>query len=155
MKALKRFLVAAVLLSALAVPAWASSTPITLLASAAQTASANGASIDVSGIKELTVFVNVTAQSGTFTAFRVYLESSDDQGVTWYELAADVVLVNGAAAPGAGTANQRDLVNKTTTVSVEKYTGTYTKFGSKVRAIWVLTGTTPSVTFSVKAIGKN
>lgn len=132
-----------------------SATQFDLLASAAQTASATGASVDVAGLREMAVFVNVTASSGTFTVFRVYLEASDDGGTTWYELAADDVIENGIAAPGAGSANQRDIVNKTTTVAASKFTATYSAFGNKVRPRWVLTGSTPSVTFSVKAVGKD
>ena len=129
---------------------------IELLASAAQTASANGAAVDVSGHKELLVMVNVTAGSGTLTAFSVFLESSDDGGATWYEILADTVLKStGAAAEPTPTLQKRNIVTETAIVASAKYAATYTKFGEKVRPRWLITPTSsPSETFEINAIGK-
>ena len=55
------------------------STPITLLEAGAQTGSANGSAMDVSGAEELIVFLHRTTASGTITAFAVWLEGSDDE----------------------------------------------------------------------------
>ena len=70
----------ALALAILTQPALAGSSRLTLLESAAQTASGNGASIPVAGISELAVFVRVTAGSGTLTAFSVWIEGSSDAG---------------------------------------------------------------------------
>lgn len=156
---MKRWLLPLILLCALvSLPAYAvSSTSITLLASAAQTASANGATVDVSGIKELTVYVNVTAGSGTLSAFSVYLESSDDGGTTWYEILADEILkTTGTAAEPTPTIQKRNIVTEAAIVTSAKYAATFTNFGNKVRVHWLITPTSaPSETFSVKAVGKN
>lgn len=163
---MKRLLAVLALLLALSFPALAGSTNITLLASAAQTASANGAAVDVSGLRELTVYVNLTAGSGTLTAFSVYLESSDDGGTTWYELLADTVFKNAlvsaptAADPTAIRTDKRNIVDgavETAIITVNSHwTATYSKFGNKIRARWIITPTSsPSETFSVKAVGKN
>jgi hypothetical protein len=133
-----------------------------LLASAAQTASGNGATVDVSGIKELLVFVDATATSGTVTEWDVWIESSNDGGTSWFEVLADSVFKNGGTDPGpageAGTGNQlpmRDIVNETAGQASSKYVAKYSVFGNKVRLRWSLAGTTPSQTFSGKAVGKN
>lgn len=141
-------------LLALPAPAHASSTRFEILASAAQTATAQGGAISVAGLRELTVYATCTASSSP-TQLDVYLQSSSDGGVTWYDLTADVVqTTNTAAAETAAVANQRDVLQAVTTcASAVKAFGKYTVFGDQVRAAWVITGT--SFTFSVKAVGKN
>lgn len=139
----------------LAPPALAASTPpFDILASATQTATAQGGAIPVAGIKELTVYATCTA-STTPTQLDVYLQSSSDGGTTWYDLTADVVqTTNTGAAETAAVANQRDVLQAVTTCATAvKAIAKYTVFGSQVRAAWVLTGT--NFTFSIKAIGKN
>lgn len=133
-----------------------------LLASAAQTASGNGSTVDVSGIKELLVFIDAPSFSGTVNPWKVWLESSNDGGTSWFEVLADQVLKNGTATPGpaseAGTGNQlpmRDIVSETAGQAGSRYVAKYSVFGNKVRLRWSLAGTTPSQTFSGKAVGKN
>ena len=139
---------------ALPPPAWAGSTRFEVLASATQTATAQGGAISVAGLRELTVYATCTA-STTPTQLDVYLQSSSDGGVTWYDLTADVVqTTNTAAAETAAVANQRDVLQAVTTCATAvKAFAKYTVFGDQVRAAWVLTGT--NFTFSVKAVGKN
>jgi hypothetical protein len=133
------------------------STPIILLAPGAQTGSANGATMDVSGAEELLVFLHRTTASGTITAFSVFVETSDDGGSTWSELCADsLVTTTGAAADVTATKDKRNLVTETTLTSTDlKALARYSNFGSKVRVRWLLTGTTPSETFGVNAIIKS
>ena len=133
----------------------ASAVNFDLLASAAQVASGNGASLDVSGLKELSVFIDATATSGTVTEWRAWLESSNDGGVSWFETFADSVLKGGETAPGGASNPQRDIVNESSGQASQKYVAKYTNFGNKVRARWTLVGTTPSQTFSAKVVGKN
>ncbi len=154
---MKRVAALLVVLLLAALPCLAGTERIELLASAAQTTSGNGASIDIPGYRELLVTVNLTAGSGTLSAFSVYLEASDDGGSTWYELVAETVLKNTATA-GDPTVNsaKRNIVTETAIVSsATKWTAVYRTFGEKVRARWLITPTsTPSETFAVKAIGK-
>jgi hypothetical protein len=139
---------------ALPTPARASSTAFDILASGTQTTTAQGGAIPVASIKELIVFVSCSGSSSP-TQLDVYLQSSSDGGVTWYDLTADVIQqTNAAAAETAAAANKRDVLDAVTTcASPVKGIGRYTNFGSLVRAAWVLTGT--NFSFSVKAIGKN
>lgn len=139
---------------ALSPPAWAGSTRFEVLASATQTATAQGGAVSVAGLRELTVFVACTA-STTPTQLDVYLQSSSDGGVTWYDLTAETIQqTNTAAAETAAAANKRDVLDAVTScASTVKGIGRYTAFGDQVRAAWVLTGT--NFTFSVKAVGKN
>lgn len=153
-RVLAAILAALTLFLAVPAPALAFTTPpFDLLASGAQTATAQGGSTAVTGVKELIVFATCTA-SNTPTALDVYLQSSSDGGITWYDLTADVVqATNTAAAETAAVANKRDVLdNVTSCASAVKAIGKYTVFGGLVRVAWVITGT--SFTFGVKAIGK-
>lgn len=138
----------------LPVPAHAASTRFDILASATQTATAQGGAISVAGIKELTVYATCTA-SNTPTQLDVYLQSSSDGGVTWYDLTADVTqTTNTAASETAAVANKRDILDAVTTCATAvKAIAKYTVFGDQVRAAWVISGT--NFTFSVKAVGKS
>lgn len=131
----------------------ATTPPFTLLSSGAQTATAQGGQVAVTGIKEMIVFATCTASSSP-TTLDVYLQSSSDNGVTWYDLTADAVQqTNTAAAETAAVANKRDILdNVTTCASAVKAIGRYTVFGGLVRVAWVISGT--SFTIGVTAIGK-
>jgi len=126
--------------------------------SMAQTASAAGDAIDVSGFSELLVFLHLTAGSGTLSALDIYLESSDDGGATWYEICADTIFQSTGAdgASPAATANARNLLRSTSIVTADtKVAAKYTVFGQKVRGRWLITPTSsPSETFGIKAVGK-
>lgn len=131
-----------------------SSTRFELLASAAQTATGQGGGIAVGNLREMALCVDVTAVSGSLSA--IYLQSSSDGGTTWFDLLAQTMsnLTSGAASGTTGSA-VRNLVSSLTTGAVIKAFGTYEKFGDLVRAAWVIAGSGPSCTFSVKGIGKN
>lgn len=129
-----------------------------LLASAAQTASFVGGAIDVAGIKEMEVFVELTAGSGTLTEFTLFLEGSSDDGTTWFELVADNVLKNtGTAADPTVTSAKRNIITEGGIVTtLTKWIAQYTRFPDKIRVRVIITPTaSPSETFSVKAVGKN
>jgi len=139
----------------------ASSVQIDLLPLAAQTASGAGPTTDVSGIKELAVFAHVTTGSGSLSGghFALWMESSDDGGVTWYDIAPDYRIVDNDTytdpVPVLGVV--RNIIPDTTTIITadSKWTAVYTRFGNKVRPRWILSGgSSPSETFSVKGVGK-
>jgi hypothetical protein len=116
-------------------------------------AAGQGTAVDVGAWRTLTVTVNVTAASGTVNPFRVWLETSPD-GTNFFELPCRLVLKTAAAAPGAGSANQRDVVNETAVQTSAKYLALCDLTSSTVRAAWNIGGTTPSETFEVLATGK-
>jgi len=125
----------------------------TLAASAARTAAGTGTAVEVGNLRNLFVSVSVTAGSGTVNPFRVWLEASND-GTVFLEVPCKLVLKTGAAAPGAGTANQRDIVNETAVQTSAKYVGLCEVLAATVRAAWNIAGTTPSETFEVLAYAK-
>lgn len=106
---------------------------LALQASAAQTATGNGAGVETGEYKEALVTLNVTAASGTSPTCTVKLQTSDDGGTTWYDLPN--------AAFTAATAVTRQAIQ----VSI---------FGNLIRAAWTIGGTTPSFTFTVNALCK-
>jgi hypothetical protein len=151
---MKRFLTS-VLLLLLTAPAFAGATRFELLASGAQTATAQGSAISVSGIREMIVYATCTASSVP-TRLDVYLQSSSDGGTTWYDLYNDMAMTTAAAGndiTSTSTMKRNVLDNVTTCASAVKAVGRYTVFGDLVRAAWVISGT--SFTISVKAVGKN
>lgn len=104
----------------------------TLVPSAARTASGNSGTIDVSGVDQLRVQLNVTAASGTTPNLTVFVQDSLD-GTNWNDL---------TPAFAAKTAAGLEVINITT------------PFSNLVRVRWAITGTTPSFTFSVVASSK-
>lgn len=140
---------------ALPAPAWAGSTRFEILASATQTATAQGGAISVAGLRELTIYATCTA-STTPTRLDVYLQSSSDAGVTWYDLPNEAAMTTAAAGTDitASTTMKRNILdNVTSCASTVKAIAKYTVFGDQIRAAWVISGT--NFTFSVKAVGKN
>ena len=134
-----------------------SSTRIELLAAAAQTATAQGSGIAVGNLKELALAVEVTNVSGSLTA--IYLQASSDGGTTWFDLLCDSFcnLTSGASSGTTGS-YARNVVSSLTSGAVIKALASYgksTSFGDYVRAAFVIAGSGPSCTFSVKGIGKN
>lgn len=132
----------------------AGSTRFELLASGAQTATAQGSAISVSGIREMTVYVSCTTSTAP-TRLDVYLQTSSDGGTTWYDLTAqETILTNAAGTDITSTSvTKRNILDNQTCASAVKAIAKYTVFGDYVRAAWVISGT--SFTFGVKAIGKN
>lgn len=131
--------------------------------SAAQTATGNGGGTSVSGIKALAVFADVSNASGTLTLF---LQSSSDGGNTWFDLMHDGVLALAATAAegthshpaissgsGTNTGGARNIASSITATGkfYAKYAGA---IGDLVRPAWVISGGSPTFTFSVKAIGE-
>lgn len=131
-----------------------SSTRLELLAAAAQTATGQGGGISVSGLRELALVVDVTVVSASLTA--LYLQSSSDGGTTWFDLLAESFVTT--TSSGTATTSStwaRNIISNQTTGAVMKCLAQYKTFGDYVRAAWVIAGSGPSCTFSVKGIGKN
>jgi len=124
-----------------------------LKALGAETTAGQGSTISIGNADQVEVTVRVTAGSGTVTTFRVYLEESND-GTNWFEVAMDLVMKGGLAAPGAATPNQRDIVNETAVQTSAKYVGKAMGMAPAIRAAWAIAGTTPSETFEVLAEAK-
>lgn len=137
-------------------PSWAAATRVELLASAAQTASSNSASFKISTIDHAVVGVDITAGSGTVSDFDLWLEVSDDGGTTWYPIAPDVVVV-GSTRAATWTVDLDDayIVDSKASTTAETYLAQFPAISADyVRVRWTLTGTTPSLTFSVSLVGK-
>lgn len=134
-----------------------SSTPLEFQASAAQTATGQGGAIPVANLKEMAVMIDVTNVSGSLSA--VYMQASSDGGTTWFDLLCDSFsnLTSGSASGTTGS-YARNVVSSLTTGAVIKALASYgkvTSFGDYVRAAWVIAGSGPTCTFSVKGRGKN
>lgn len=132
-----------------------SSTRFDLAASAAQTATGQGGAISVGALKEMAIMVDVTTVSGSLTS--IYLQSSSDAGTTWFDLLAEAktCLTSGAGTTTTGSWVRNVMSDALTTGNVQKIWATYRGFGDFVRAAWVISGSGPACTFSVKAVGKN
>lgn len=112
------------------------SSPFVLLASAARTVTDNSGAtgFDTAGNSALALELNVTAVSGTTPSVTLSLEWSND---------------NAAWAP----ADPVDTFTATTTVS--RKVKNFSVKGRYVRTVWTISGTTPSLTFVVNAVGIN
>ena len=142
---------------AAASPVHAGATRFEILASAEQNATGNGGAISVSGIKELVAYFDCTASSGTGETLDMLLQSSSDGGTNWYDLPYELGQVSdGDGTETAATTNKRDFVELAADVACTgvKSVAKYQLFGDLVRARWFIAGTTPSYTFSLRAIGK-
>ncbi len=103
------------------------------VASAAQTANGQTADLDgYGGASTLRCQLDVTAVSGTTPSLTVFIEDTLD-GVNW----------NQVGAFAAKTAVGREVINVTT------------PFAKRLRVRWAITGTTPSFTFSVRAVSQS
>ncbi len=103
-----------------------------------------------------TLSVDITAISGTATpTMSVWLQGTDDDGTTWFDIPYDLQLVTTAPATADVTAitNKRNAVNGATAVG--KYVAIYKHLSyAAVRLAGAITGTTPSFTFSAVLSGK-
>ncbi len=108
-------------------------TVFTLHASAAETATGQSAGVDLSTYAEALAELNVTAVAGTSPTMTVSFQTSDD-GTDWYGLGDAFAAVTAVAKP-----NILRLTN----------------VGRFVRAVWTITGTTPSFTFTLKLVAKS
>lgn len=109
---------------------------LTLQASGAQTASGQGAAVEVGEYNQTLVTLNVTAASGTTPTLNAKLQASDDGGTTWYDLPSAAF----TQLTGVGTA----VLQLTETNA----------FGDYIRVAYTIAGTSPSFTFAVKAVAK-
>ncbi|HOC18440.1 MAG TPA: hypothetical protein PKK95_09240 [Vicinamibacterales bacterium] len=137
-------------------PVQGAATRFALLASQAQTASANSSAVQVATITQAVVGIDITAGSGTVSDFDLWLEVSDDGGTSWYPLAPDVVIVDSTrAATWNVDADHAYIVDSKASTTAEKYLAVFKQVPADyVRLRWTLTGTTPSLTFSADMVGK-
>jgi hypothetical protein len=119
---------------------------LTLVASGARTANGNGDALDLAALSGasptlgrppcLVVQSDVTAASGTSPSLTVIVEDSVDGGVNW----------NTVVSLTAQTAVGRQVGRLGLTAASWPFNP------RKVRVRWTVSGTTPSLTFSVKAV---
>lgn len=108
-----------------------------LFPSAARTATANGATKDVTaGKRVVTAYQDVTAVSGTSPTLVTKLQDSIDNGVTW----ADVDGGAFAQVTGVGEAYITVLLRRA---------------ANALRAVATIGGTNPSFTFKVEAVARS
>ena len=110
---------------------------VATIVSAANTASGSTADLAVGRLAALGVDVNVTAVSGSSPSISFVLERKGSDGI-YYPLASP------AALTAAGQIS----------LSVGRGLTTAAALGTAVRLRWVITGTTPSFTFSASIVGK-
>lgn len=153
----RRGLAVLVVLAFALLPAHAAATRTEMVASAAFTASGNSAKFQMSTANQLILGVDVTAFSGTTPTLTVWLQVSDDGGTTWYDMPADFTLISATtAATGTMSATAKRNVVDTLVISVAAdYLGVYKHLASDaIRLKWVISGTTPSITFSASVVTK-
>jgi len=128
-------------------------TRIEIQDSAAQTASSNSASSAINTLTMAALNLDVTAVSGTTPVLDLFLQGSDDD-TEWFDVVADSVIETAnAAAEGTVTTNARDIADGVT--AVVKATAIYKHLPYRyVRIKWIISGTTPSFTFSAVLVGK-
>ena len=128
--------------------------PMTIIASAAQTASASGGTIPLNTVSMLDAILTVSATGGTITAFKLWLEGSVDGGATWAPMVPDVT-ADASALTSAWTPATPYVVSLSAAPALQSWIARYKQTPcNAVRARWTLTGTNPSVTFAVLACGK-
>lgn len=104
---------------------WAATRALTLAASAARTATGNGAVVEVGDKGTARVLLDVTARSGTTPTLDVVIQTSHD-GTTW---------------------RTAHTFTQVTAVGQQRVSVPIDRF---VRAAWTVGGTTPNFTFSIK-----
>ena len=114
-------------------PSGEDSTRQTLFASAARTASVNGAAVATADVNNAFVTLNVTAVSGTAPTLDVKIQGTDDGGTIWFDIP------NAVFTQKVATGSQAIQINT---------------FSDVIRAVATIGGTTPSFTFAVKAVLK-
>jgi hypothetical protein len=105
-------------------------TDVTLFASAARTATANGTAVALGDLGTLRLFLDVTAASGTTPTLDVTVETSYDGSTGWRAISAS----GSAFTQATGVTSQRRSF-----VGCDRY----------VRAVATIGGTSPSFTFSL------
>lgn len=118
----------------------------TIVALAAFTGAGNSLDVDVTTGTMMAIEVDITTGSGTITDFDLWMEGSNDDGLTWFRLLASTIDANGTDV----TTPRSNIVNNKATTTAERYGAVYPYVPTrKVRARWTLTGTSPSLTFAV------
>lgn len=153
------FLALAVFALAL-LPAHAAATRTELVASAVQAASATSAPFSISTASNLMIGVDLTACGGS-TVATMWLQGSDDGGVTWYDYPADLVL-QGKNAADTGTISaapgRRNIIDTLTcgsTLTLVPYVAIYKNIATdRVRLKWILSAVTTGITFSASMVAK-
>ncbi len=106
-----------------------------VVASSARTTNGNSGALVIGRAPEtVSVFIDVTAASGTSPVLVVHLDTSPDGGTTWFSLG------NTSNITAAGQTRLGSSVYNATAC------------GPIYRVRWVITGTTPSFTFSVDSL---
>ena len=106
--------------------------PLTLFVSAEKTSSSQTGAIDVSDADEMSIFLNVSAASGTSETLDIVIQDSPD-GEVWHD---------------------KESFTQATGVTTEAKR--ITNFGNLIRVKYTIGGTdTPTFTFDVKATGRN
>ncbi len=108
---------------------------VTLAASAARTASAEGAAVDLGLKTTVELLLNVTAASGTTPTLAVVLQTSRDGSTGWTEV---VPLDDGGTD-----------VRFTTKTTIGSQRLTFPGCDRYVRAVWTIAGAAASFTFSI------
>lgn len=127
---------------------------LTLTSQAATTAGGQSAGSWVGSFNELLLFLDVTALTGTGPSLTVFVDVAPDgdewnDGIgKWFQIAsfaAQTAVTPSPASAASGNAAQ--------VLSLGRVNSAFA-FGGRLRIRWTLTGTTPSATFTVKAVGK-
>ncbi len=124
--------------------------------SAAETSTGQSQAFQIPTFSQMLVGVDITAASGTTPALDIYLQGSDDGGTTWYDIPYDLALTtNAAAADLTATAQKRNINGTAAVAAAGKHVAIYKEIPTDtVRLRWVISGTTPSFTFSASGVGK-
>lgn len=107
-------------------------------ASAAATTSGNSGDLAVDSFSELALDINITSVSGTSPTVQYFFERKGNDGNYYQLYSSSVISTTQAISTSIGAGM---------TIS--------TSFGTTARLRWVITGTTPSFTFSASIIGKS
>jgi len=120
------------------------------LVSGAQTATGQSSARQVKTATMGAVTINTTAVSGTTPVFNGWLEHSPDDGTTWMEVPYDQQLTTtGTAADVAANTNRRNINGTGNRTTTGKDTAVYKHLAAgHYRLAWIITGTTPSFTFT-------
>ena len=89
-------------------------------------------------------YLDVTAVSGTATPqLSVFLQGSNDNGVSWFDMPSDLSLVDAGSTQAQQTAvaNKRNINGDTVVTAANKYSAIYKHLPhSTLRARWAISG---------------
>jgi hypothetical protein len=138
------------------IPVYAAAQQTEILASGTFTASGNSAPFQVPTASQLVVGVTITAVSGTSPLLDAWIQVSTDKGTTWYDMPADLVLLTDTTTASSTPVARRDIVDASDGTSTKRiYLGVYKDLAAdRFRLKWIISGTTPSFTFSASVVAK-